>query len=90
MLCVGLFMINSISLASDLNGYSNLKPLLLQEIDNLDGTAQGEIVGGLPVRPACPVAVQADLNKIIRHHRKPQRDQGGVVMGAAALLASMP
>jgi hypothetical protein len=45
MLCVGLLMVSSISLASSLDEYSNVKPLLLQELDNPNGTTQGEITG---------------------------------------------
>ncbi|MHB1677907.1 MAG: hypothetical protein ACYCSS_10290 [Sulfuriferula sp.] len=45
MLYVGLLMASSISLASSLDEYSSVKPLLLQALDDPEGTSQGEIVG---------------------------------------------
>lgn len=45
MLYVGLFMVSSISLASSMDEYSSVKPLLLQALDDPEGKSQGEIVG---------------------------------------------
>ena len=38
-------MASSISLASNLDEYSSIKPLLLQALDDPEGKSQGEIVG---------------------------------------------
>ncbi len=45
MLYVGLLMASSIALASNLDEYSRVKPLLLQVFDNHDGSVPGEIAG---------------------------------------------
>ncbi|MHB0992009.1 MAG: hypothetical protein ACYC0M_12125 [Burkholderiales bacterium] len=45
MLYVGLLMVSSISLASSMDEYSSVKPLLLQALDDPEGKSQGEIVG---------------------------------------------
>ena len=45
VLSLVLLIISSVSLASSLAEYSNVKPLLLQPLENLDGKTEGEIVG---------------------------------------------
>jgi hypothetical protein len=45
MLYVGLLMASSIALASNLDEYSSVKPLLLQAFNNHDGSVPGEITG---------------------------------------------
>ena len=42
---IGLFMASSIALASGLDQYTSVKPLLLQALDDPHATIQGEMIG---------------------------------------------
>ena len=46
-LIVGLSMMASISLASSLDEYGSVKPLLFQALDAPNGTIQGEVTGAI-------------------------------------------